>query len=242
MTKRIAIVLHQETSTPGRVGMKLLQKGYTLDIFRPALGCTLPANVEDYAGTVIFGGPMSANDDTQHDYIRKEIDWIARPLKTGVPYLGICLGGQMLARQLGGKVYGYPDERAEIGYYDIKPTDDGSAYGPWPQRVYQWHREGFDLVRGATSLATGGEHFPNQAFSYGGTAFAIQFHPEVTQKMMHRWLVKAEHRLALPGARPRHTHFEDRFIYDRQVDAWLDRFLDQWLATANPAAASLAAE
>ena len=97
-------------------------------------------------------------------------------------------------------------------------------------------------VRGATSLATGGEHFPNQAFSFGGTAFAIQFHPEVTQKMMHRWLVKAEHRLALPGARPRHTHFEDRFIYDRQVDAWLDRFLDQWLATANPAAALRAAE
>ena len=242
MSKRIAIVLHQETSTPGRVGMKLLQKGYALDIFRPALGCTLPEDVEKYAGTVIFGGPMSANDDNEHNYIRKEIDWIARPLKARVPYLGICLGGQMLARQLGGKVYGYPDERAEIGYYDIRPTSDGAAYGPWPQRVYQWHREGFDLVSGATSLATGGEHFPNQAFSYGDTALAIQFHPEVTQKMMNRWLVKAEHRLALPGARPRHTHFEDRFIYDRQVDAWLDRFLDQWLAAACPQPASLAAE
>lgn len=242
MSKRIAIVLHQETSTPGRVGMKLLQKGYTLDIFRPALGCTLPEDVSSYAGAVIFGGPMSANDDKEHAYIRKEIDWIARPLEAGVPYLGICLGAQMLARQLGGRVFGYPDERAEIGYYDISPTEQGAAYGPWPQRVYQWHREGFDLVSGATCLAEGGEHFPHQAFKYGDSAFALQFHPEVTQKMMHRWLVKAEHRLSLPGARPKHTHFEDRFTHDRHVDAWLDRFLDQWLATAKAASLPLAAE
>lgn len=242
MTKRIAIVLHQETSTPGRVGMKLLKKGYTLDIFRPALGCTLPENIEDYAGAIIFGGPMSANDDTEHEYIRTEIDWIANPLKAGVPFLGICLGGQMLARQLGGNVYGYPDERAEIGYYDITPTLQGEAYGPWPRQVYQWHREGFDLVSGAISLAEGGEHFPNQAFSYNGSAFAIQFHPEVTQKMMNRWLVKAEHRLVLPGARPRHTHFEDRFVHDSDVDAWLDRFLDKWLACGQAQQLPLAAE
>jgi GMP synthase (glutamine-hydrolysing) len=153
MSKRILIVLHQETSTPGRVGLKLQQKGYELDIRRPALGCDLPADARHYAGAIIFGGPMSANDDTEHDYIRKEIDWISTPLAQGVPYLGICLGGQMLARQLGGRVYGHPDERAEIGYYDISPTSHGEAFGPWPERVYQWHREGFDLVDGAISLA-----------------------------------------------------------------------------------------
>ena len=92
------------------------------------------------------------------------------------------------------------------------------------------------------NLAEGGEHFPNQAFAYNDTAFAIQFHPEVTQKMMHRWLVKAEHRLSLPGAQPRDSHFRDRFIYDRAVDAWLDRFLDQWLTTAKHETVRLAAE
>ena len=112
MKKRIAIVLHQENSTHGRVGMKLLEKGYELDVRRPALGEPLPDNIEDYAGAVIFGGPMSANDDCEHDFIRTEIDWIAKPLAAGVPFLGICLGGQMLARQLGGKVYGYEDDRA----------------------------------------------------------------------------------------------------------------------------------
>ncbi len=242
MKQRIVIVLHQETSTAGRVGMKLVQKGYELDIRRPALGDALPDNIGDYAGAVIFGGPMSANDDCEHDYLRTEIDWIAKPLAAGVPFLGICLGGQMLARQLGGKVYGFPDERAEIGYYDISPTAEGAVYGAWPQMVYQWHREGFELVDGAVCLATSPGHFPHQAFRYGDTAFAIQFHPEVTHKMMNRWLVKAEHRLTLPGARPRESHFHDRYVHDPSVDCWLDRFLDRWLATAQAPVSVVAAE
>ena len=242
MKKTIVRVLHPETSTAGRVGMKLVEKGYRLDIRRPALGEPLPENIEDYAGAIIFGGPMSANDDTEHEYIRTEIDWIAKPLAAGVPYLGICLGGQMLARQLGGKVYGYPDDRAEIGYYDIAPTSEGTDYGPWPEKVYQWHREGFELVDGTVCLATSSGHFPDQAFRYGDTAFAIQFHPEVTHKMMNRWLVKAEHRLVLPGAKPRNSHYSDRFVHDSAVDCWLDRFLDSWLATAQAPASSLAAE
>lgn len=239
---RIVIVLHQETSTPGRVGQKLMQKGYELDIRRPALGDPLPDNIEDYAGAIIFGGPMSANDDHEHAYIRTEIDWIAKPLAANVPYLGICLGGQMLARQLGSKVYGFPDQRAEIGYYPINATAEATAFGPWPEKVYQWHREGFELSSGCTLLAISDGEFPNQAFRYGKTAFGIQFHPEVTHKMMCRWLVKAEHRLALPGARPRESHFEDRFIYDAMVDCWLNRFLDSWLATESLTKATLAAE
>jgi GMP synthase (glutamine-hydrolysing) len=235
----ILIVLHQATSTPGRVGMKLLQKGCTLDIRKPALGEALPDTASEHDGAIIFGGPMSANDNEA--YIRDEIDWIAKPLAEKVPFLGICLGGQMLAKQLGGKVFGFPDDRAEIGYYPIAATPRGESHGPWPTKVYQWHREGFELVDGATSLATSDGQFPQQAFQYGDTAFAIQFHPEVTQKMMHRWLVKAEHRLSLPGAMPRHTHFEDRYIHDRFVDCWLDRFLDQWL-TCGKSEASLAAE
>jgi len=242
MKKPIVIVLHQETSTPGRVGMKLTQKGYELDIRKPALGDGLPDNMEDYSGAVIFGGPMSANDDSEHEYIRTEIDWIAKPLAASVPFLGICLGGQMLARHLGGKVFGFPDDRAEIGYYDISATPEGAAYGPWPQKVYQWHREGFELVDGAVCLATSNGDFPHQAFRYGDSAFAIQFHPEVTQKVMNRWLVKAEERLALPGARPRESHFSDRFVHDPSVDVWLDRFLDDWLATAQTPVSVLAAE
>ena len=62
---------------------------------------------------------------TQDDFIRREIDWIAVPLRENKPYLGICLGAQMFARQLGGKVFRHPEGHAEIGYYPIRPTAAG---------------------------------------------------------------------------------------------------------------------
>ena len=96
MLQPILIVMHQETSTPGRVGHALRQRGYRLDMRRPPLGDPLPATMTGHAGAIIFGGPMSANDPT--DFIRREIDWLRAPLKENKPFLGICLGAQMLAK------------------------------------------------------------------------------------------------------------------------------------------------
>ena len=93
----VLIVLHQETSTPGRVGNALRALGHTLDIRRPRFGDPLPETLDLHAGAVIFGGPMSANDPD--DYVRREIDWIEVPLREQRPFLGICLGAQMLAKQ-----------------------------------------------------------------------------------------------------------------------------------------------
>src|SRR5580658_5727490 len=106
----VLIVLHQETSTPGRIGNALRSLGYPLDIRRPRFGDLLPGTLVEHAGAVVFGGPMSANDPD--DYVRREIDWIAVPLLEQRPYLGICLGAQMLAMQLGARVAPHPQGRA----------------------------------------------------------------------------------------------------------------------------------
>ncbi len=232
MGKKILIILHQATSTAGRVGMLLRRRGFDLDICRPVLGDALPPTMENHAGVVIFGGPMSAYDDETIEGLKREVDWIAVPLKERAPFLGLCLGGQMLARHLGAQVYPHPDQQAEIGYYPIKATDAGVArFGPWPKCVYQWHRDGFEIPHGGRLLATGAGAFPNQAFDYNEAAIGLQFHPEVTLAMTHRWTVKAEKRLVLPGARPRGSHFADRLKYDGAVECWLNRMLDNWLAS-----------
>ena len=215
----ILIVLHQEHSTPGRVGHLLQERGYPLDIRRPRFGDPLPATMAEHAGAAIFGGPMSANDEDE--FIRREIDWVEVALKEEKPFLGLCLGAQMLAKLLGGRVYPHADGRAEIGYFPLVPTEAGQDVSermgaPWPTHVYHWHREGFDCPAGATTLATG-DDFPTQAILVGERAFGLQFHPEVTHAMMCRWTVRGHERLALPGAQDRSRQIEGRFMYDPHV-------------------------
>jgi GMP synthase (glutamine-hydrolysing) len=223
----VLVILHQEHSTAGRVGRLLESQGVQLDIRRPACGDALPSSMRDHAGAIVFGGPMSANDE--HDYIRREIDWIGVPLKEDKPFLGICLGAQLLARHLGCRVYTHPEGKAEIGYYPVRPTEAGQLLCevPFPETVYQWHREGFEIPADANLLAEG-DTFAAQAFEYGGHAFGLQFHPEVTYAMMCRWTVRAHERMGLPNAQTRDSHLEGWFRYDRAVAGWLDAFLRRW--------------
>ncbi|ASY70804.1 glutamine amidotransferase [Sinorhizobium fredii] len=219
----ILIVLHQERSSAGRVGHILEQKGFSLDIRRPALGDELPSTLEGHSGTIVFGGPMSANDE--QDFVRREIDWLSVPLLENKPYLGICLGAQMLARNLGGKVAPHHEGMTEIGWYPLEATEAGKALLDWPAMVYHFHREGFDLPRGAELLATG-DTYPNQAFRYGENAWGIQFHGELTRAMMHRWVVHGAHRFVLPGAQLGKTHLEGRMIHDHPLRTWMESFLE----------------
>jgi aromatic ring-cleaving dioxygenase len=96
MPDPILIILHQEHSTPGRLGHALQRLGYTLDVRRPRFGEPLPPTMAEHSAAIIFGGPMSANDSD--DFIRREIDWIGVPLRENKPFLGICLGAQLCAK------------------------------------------------------------------------------------------------------------------------------------------------
>ena len=177
--KKIAIVVHQEQSRPGRVGALLEKRGYELHRLCPNLGCDLPEDMSDYAGVVIFGGPMSANDCGTLAGIKCELDWIPKVIEAGVPYLGLCLGAQLLTRALGGRVSPHPEGKIEVGYVDIEPTEAGRAWFKGPMKVYQWHREGMDIPDCCELLATN-DTYPVQGFRCGPNAFGFQFHPEVT--------------------------------------------------------------
>ena len=227
---QLLIVLHQETSTPGRVGHMLHEMGYALDIRRPPMGDELPETLEQHAGAIIFGGPMSANDSDE--FVKREIDWIDVPLREDKPFLGICLGAQMMVKKLGGTVSANENEFAEIGYYPLRPTNEGARMMDWPSMIYQWHREGFSLPSEATLLATGDE-YPNQAFRYQDNAYGVQFHAELTFAMVHRWTTKAAHRFTLNGAQSREAHIEGRMQYDAQTRRWLTEFLDRWIGPAD---------
>ena len=98
----------------------------------------------------------------------------------------------------------------------------------WPECVYQWHREGFDLPAGAELLAEG-DTFEVQAIR-SGRAFALQFHPDVTHAMMHKWTTRGHERMDAAGRASRATtHFADRAVYDYSARAWLSVFLERWI-------------
>jgi GMP synthase (glutamine-hydrolysing) len=227
-SNKVLIVLHQEHSSPGRIGRLLRDAGMELDIRWPRYGDPLPADLRDHAGAIIFGGPMSANDED--DYLRREIDWIGVPLREGKPFMGICLGAQLLARHLGHRVFRHPQGRVEIGYYPIRPTEAGRSCcaSLFPEQVYQWHGEGFDLPCGATLLAEGAE-FEVQAFRHGAS-YGFQFHPEVTYAMICGWTVRGAHRLTEAGAHPPHLHRQGWYLHDAAVALWLPAFLRSWLS------------
>lgn len=227
MVRKILIIVHQTTSDPGCVGQMLRTNGYELDICCPSNNDPLPATMDDHDGVVIFGGPMSAND-TDLRFIRQELDWIPIALASDKPFLGICLGAQLLARVLGAKVLPHPDGMTEIGYFPIVPTTKAAPYFEHPLYVYHWHNEGFELPVGATSLAEG-DTFVNQAFRYGKAAYGVQFHPEATGAIVKRWTKVAADMLTLPGAQSREEQIRRHALYCTAKDVWLQNFLNLWL-------------
>jgi GMP synthase (glutamine-hydrolysing) len=224
----VILVLHQPQSVPGFVGKWLEAQGHALDIRRPRFGDPLPETLEHHAGAIIFGGPMSANDS--EDFMRIETDWIGVALQEQKPYLGLCLGAQMLARLLGAKVYLDPQERVEIGYHPIAPAEGLAPSTPWPARVYQWHKEGFDLPASATLLAQSDGPFPNQAFQVGPKAVGLQFHPEITHGMVDGWTSRNPTKLTQVGAYDRARQLDDHATHSPHVRQWFDGFMRDLLA------------
>lgn len=226
--KRILVVVHKSCTMTGRIGFKLEERGYEIDCCCPVMGDALPENVSDYSGTIVFGGPMSANDD-HIEGIRRELDWIPRVLDAQIPYLGICLGGQLLAKVAGAKISRHEDDFNEIGFYDLFPTETGKELFEENQKVYHWHNEGFETPKTATKLA-GGSTFENQAFRLSDRFYGFQFHPEANEAIINRWLTRDGHMIDI--SKNSQAEGEQRKMISDQLpkmDKWADRFLDHWL-------------
>lgn len=227
------MVVHQANSETGEVGRILASWGYELDVRCPAEGDRLPKTMDYHQGAVVFGGPMSANDGSTLPFIQAELDWIPTVVEAEKPFLGICLGAQLLAHSLGAKVDLHPQSQVEVGYYPLYTTPEGNSLLDSLDCVYHWHKEGFDLPTDARLLATG-EVFPNQAFQYGSRAYGFQFHPEITLQMITKWTTNAADHLVRPGAKGRDNHFQGHDKHAPRVNQWLMRFLAHWLHPNDP--------
>jgi len=225
----ILVLMHGEASSAGRIGQALQRRGHRLDIRKPRFGCALPQSLEHHAGVVVFGGPMSCNDPDE--YLKREIGFAGVALREEKPFLGVCLGAQMLAKHLGAAVGKHPAGKVEIGYHPIAATPEGRRLGAWPEMVFQWHREGFELPSACAKLA-GGAVFENQAFSCGDRVIGLQFHPEITYGLVNRWTTVAKDWKDSDGAQAREAQLDGHLLNAKAVAAWFERLLDGWLGAS----------
>jgi GMP synthase (glutamine-hydrolysing) len=143
----------------------------------------------EFDAVLAMGGPMGATDDAEHPWLAGERRLVRDAVRAGTPFLGVCLGVQLLAAALGARVY--PAERPEVGLLPVELTEEGRndpLFAGLDESLVtlQWHGDTFDLPAGGVRLA-GSPLVPNQAFRAGKRAYGVQFHLEVTGEMAREW-------------------------------------------------------
>jgi len=226
------VLQHIECEDLGTIANAMSQRGIGYKYVRLFDGEPVPYDPGNYSGMIILGGPMNVYEEDKFPYLKDEDILIKKAVKNDMPVLGICLGGQLIAKATGAKVkkgtkkeIGWYDlkltkdsrqdkvfnslatgakvskgTKKEIGWYDLKLTKDSrqdKVFNSLPGtiKVFQWHGDTFDIPDGAVHLA-GSELFSNQAYRVGSSIYGLQFHLEVTQEMINRWISEYEEELS----------------------------------------------
>ena len=179
--ERLLVVEHDHDAPAGLLAGWAAGRGLKADTVRLHAGDPLPGSAPDCDAAVVLGSEQTAYDDTV-PWLAGELAFVRALVDTGVPVLGICFGGQVLARVLGARVYRLP--APEIGWVRARTRTPRLAAGPW----LSWLRDAFDLPPGAADLAANDVSL--QAFALGPHA-GLQFHPEATEPIVRDWLAGA---------------------------------------------------
>ena len=189
---RVLSISHQPDAACGVFGEAVRERGHELDEWEISRTPDPPAPIESYDAVLVFGGAMHVDQEERHGWLREENALLERLLADGVPTLGVCLGGQLIAKALGAPVRRMPS--SEVGWFDVDVTPeaaDDPVFGALPGhfKAFQWHSYHFELPEGAVALARNDRCL--QGFR-AGSAWAIQFHPEVTREDLAEWVNTAD--------------------------------------------------
>jgi GMP synthase (glutamine-hydrolysing) len=228
----ILILKHIDIEGPGTLGEFLKARKEPFKIIELGAGEPLPADVSEFKAVIVLGGPMNVDEETTHPFLKAENAFIQETLKQEVPYLGICLGSQLLAKAAGAKVTKSPAK--EIGWYHVKLTGAGKNDPLFKgfredETIFHWHEDMFEIPSDGQLLATS-SGCPHQALKVGRNAYGLQFHVEITDVSIKEWCAEycrknTEERVAkscelMEG----YTKYKDQF--NRQANRLFENFLD----------------
>jgi GMP synthase (glutamine-hydrolysing) len=236
---RLLVFQHVAAEPLGTLDRLIRRRGHRIRFANFERQPDFEPNLDRYRGLVVLGGPMNVEDQAQRPHLRTELRAIERMLEQGKPVLGICLGAQLLAHVLGAPIRRHHEP--EIGWYPLRTTDAGRAdpvLSPLGEStpVFQWHRYSFEVPRDAVHLART-DGCEQQAFRYGDNAYGFQFHLEMDEPLIERWLANPAYRdelAELAGLDPsradeaaiRHHTRQHIAGMQAQADDVFNRFLD----------------
>jgi GMP synthase (glutamine-hydrolysing) len=229
----VLYLIHHPDWTDCRVADVLRNRGYRIDYLCHPAGEPLPANALEYAAIMVGGSEEGhAGRPDLHDWVACEIAFIRAAVEQGVPFLGICMGSQLLAAAFGGVVMARPDGLTELGFYPVEATAAGEDLFAGVSHFYQAHFEGVHALPENAILLARGERFPVQAYRIGETAYGLQFHPDYKlSNVTSERLAGDSYRNRL-GAQPADEQIRLAPIHEASIQAWTERFVDRWVGPA----------
>jgi GMP synthase (glutamine-hydrolysing) len=186
---KVLSIVHGENARSGIFGGVVQGRGDTLEEWSLAWDAPPQRPLDDYDAVLVFGGAMHADQDEHHPWLREENMLLQRLLHQHVPLLGVCLGAQLLAKAAHSAVG--PATEPEIGWVSVELTPeaaDDPVFSHLPERfdAFEWHYYAYSVPAGAVELAR--SSVCSQAFRLGEEAWGVQFHPEVSDDQVERWL------------------------------------------------------
>lgn len=194
----VLAIIHEEPPCAGVFADAAREGGHQIEEWSLAWGGHPSLPLDEYGAVMIFGGVMDTHEEDKHPWLVEENALIRTLLDRGVPLLGICLGGQLIAKVTGARVTRAPVP--EIGFVDVEllpaAREDPLLRG-FPERIkaLEWHKYCFELPPGAVALARNDVCL--QAYRLGDVVWGMQFHAETTHADWNRWVDEWD---ALPGA------------------------------------------
>jgi GMP synthase-like glutamine amidotransferase len=181
--------MHMAFEKPGYIVQWAKEKNYNFSTTKLYEPFTLP-ELNEFDWLIVMGGPMGVYDEDKYPWLKEEKAFIKKAIDNKKIVLGICLGSQLIAEVLGAKVF--PNKHKEIGWFKIKTTEEAGKndlFGFFPKEaiVFHWHGDTYNLPPGAVHLAES-EACKNQAFLYNERVIGLQFHIEVTDKLLSEML------------------------------------------------------
>ena len=185
----ILFIKHVDIEGPETLGAFFEKQGFSLSVVDLHRGGQLPTDMQGVDAVVSLGGPMNVYEEEKYPFLKDEDIFLKKALDRQVPFLGICLGAQLLAKAAGGMVVRSP--QGEIGWFDITLRSHGVmdplfAGLPAVMEVYQWHGDMCVVPPRGVHLAFS-DRCPIQAFRVGAKAYGLQFHAEITDKSIDEW-------------------------------------------------------